>query len=69
MNRHEYFKKRLKELGVLDKDSDYNGSIGKWVRQLSSVFSKQGHSGTSAEITIDLFNQLMSEWKSPKQKA
>ena len=62
MNRHEYFKKRLKKLGVLDKDSDYNGMIGKSVRQLSSVFSKQGHSGMSAQITMSLFNQLMSEW-------
>lgn len=62
MNRHEFFQKRLKELGVMDKDSDYNGLLGKWVEELSETFSKQGHSGYSAVLTIQLFNQLMEEW-------
>ena len=63
--RHDYFKKRVKELGMLDKDSDYDGMIGKSVIQLSSVFSKQGHSGCSADVTCQLFNKLMKEWESP----
>lgn len=62
MNRHTYFKKRLKELGVLDKNSEYNGLIGKWVRQLSATLSTQGHRGSTMVITVDLLNQLMIEW-------
>lgn len=61
-NRHEFFKRRLQEHGVYEADSDYEGLLGKWVEELSETFSKQGHSGTSAEITIGLFNELMEEW-------
>jgi len=63
MTRHDYFRDRLLKLGVCDEDSDYNGMIGKSVEALSSLFSTQGHSGCSAEITLDLFNTLMNEWK------
>ena len=66
MNRHEFFIKRLTELGMYDADSDYNGMIGKAIEELSEVFSKQGHSGMSAEVTIGLFNQLFEEWKLPE---
>lgn len=62
MSRHEYFQKRLKDLGVTDADADYNGMIGKAVEELSYTFSNQGHSGASAEMTMDLFNVLMKEW-------
>jgi len=44
---------------------DYDGLIGVWIEELSEIFSKQGHSGTSAEITLALFNQLMDEYKTP----
>ena len=62
MARHEIFIERLKELGMYDKDSDYNGMIGKCVEELSKTFSNQGHSGTSAETTLQLFNQLIFEY-------
>jgi len=60
--RHEFFKRRLSELGMYDADSDYDGMIGAAIEELSLVFSKQGHSGGSAQITIGLFNQLFNEW-------
>lgn len=60
--RHDFFKKRLKELGLYDKNSDYDGLIGQWVEELSSVFAQQGHSGMSAQITMGVFNQLMAEY-------
>ena len=63
MIRHKFFQKRLQEIGLYDKDSDYEGLIGKWVEELSEVFANQGHSGMSAEITCRVFNQLMDEWK------
>jgi len=61
-NRHEFFKRRLKEMGLYDTDSDYNGLIGKWVEELSNTFSEQRHSETSAEITLEVFSKLMGEW-------
>ena len=65
MTRHEFFQKRLQEMGLYDKDSDYEGLIGKWAEELSEVFASQGQSGMSAEITLGVFNQLMDEWKAP----
>ena len=62
MSRHEYFKKRLKDLGMYDKDSDYDGEIGKCIEKMSASFAEYGHSGESARLTMDLFNNLMDEW-------
>lgn len=62
MNRHDFFKQRLETLGMYDKDSDYDGLIGKWVEELSLTWSKQRHSGQSAIITHQLFNKLMIEY-------
>jgi hypothetical protein len=66
--RHEFFIRRLLELGVYDKDADYDGLLGKWVEELSYTFSTQGHSGMSAAITLGLFNQLMNEYGIEKEK-
>lgn len=60
--RHQYFISRLKVLGMYDKDSDYDGMIGKAVEELSLTFANQGHSGASADSTLQLFNHLMGEW-------
>ncbi len=48
----------LKKAGLLDKDSDYGGMIGKAVLELMKVFASQGHSGMSAAYVRDLFNKL-----------
>lgn len=48
----------LKKAGLFDKDSDYDGELGKGVLQLITVFAGQGHSGMSAEMTIQLFTKL-----------
>lgn len=63
MNRHEFFVKRLKEMGLYDEDSDYRGMIGRCIEKLSEVFSCQGHSGGSAYVTRAVCNQLMDEWE------
>ncbi len=68
MNRHELFIKRLNELGMYDKDSDYDGMIGRAIEELSEVFAKQGHSGMSATVTTQLFYQLMQEYSNPFSK-
>lgn len=48
----------LKLAGLLDKDSDYDGMLGKAVLELVKVFAKQGHSGFSAKQTISLFKEV-----------
>lgn len=51
--------KTIKEVGLCDKDSDYEGLVGKAVIELLKVFKKQGHSGMSAEHTAHIFNLLV----------
>lgn len=54
----EHAKKELELAGLLDEDSDYNGMLGKSVLELMEVFTKQGHSGASASLTIEVFTKL-----------
>jgi hypothetical protein len=54
----EHATKELVRVGLLDSDADYNGELGIGVLELIMVFAKQGHSGTSAEMTIELFTKL-----------
>lgn len=58
MSLIEHARRELKVSGLSDKDSDYNGMISEAVIELIEVFSKQDHSGTSADITISVFNDL-----------
>lgn len=48
----------LNRVGLFDKDSDYDGELGKGVLELIKLFASQGHSGNSAEMTIELFEKL-----------
>jgi hypothetical protein len=57
-NLEEHAKRELELAGLLDKDSDYDGMLGKAVQQLIRVFETQGHSGMSAAMTVDLFSRL-----------
>ncbi len=58
MGTVEFAKEELKLAGLLDKDSDYNGMLGEAVLELMEVFSKQGHSGSSAPAVVSLFKEL-----------
>ncbi|MCK4518395.1 hypothetical protein KAT92_06465 [Candidatus Babeliales bacterium] len=49
----------LRIAGMFDKDSDYDGDIGKSVQQLLKVFRDQGHSGFSAARTAEIFATLV----------
>lgn len=55
-NLVKHAEKELKLAGLFDKDSDYDGMLGKAVLELVKVFSKQGHSGFSAHQTLKIFN-------------
>jgi len=58
MSLIEHAKRELKIAGLLDKDSDYNGGIGKAVLELIKTLAKQGHSGASANLTVETFYAL-----------
>ena len=49
---------QLQKAGLFDNDSDYDGELGKGVLELIIVFANQGHSGYSAELTVQLFSKL-----------
>jgi hypothetical protein len=51
-------RRELELAGLFDKDSDYNGNIGKAVMELIEVFAKQSHSGFSAAMTVDIFRRV-----------
>lgn len=48
----------LRRAGIFDKDADYNGALSKVVMDLIRLFASQKHSGYSANMTLDLFNEL-----------
>jgi hypothetical protein len=48
----------LKRAKLFDKDSDYEGMIGKAVMELVTLFAKQGHSGFSAMLALDVFDKV-----------
>ena len=50
----------LRLAGLLGKNSDYDGEIGKSVIELLRVFGKQGHSGFSAQHTSTIFYNLVN---------
>ena len=54
----EFARKELEMGGWLDKEGIYDGMIGEAVLELIALFSRQGHSGASAEICTVLFNKL-----------
>ena len=54
----DYAKRELTVAGLFRKDSDYGGMIGKDVMELVKQFSKQGHSGFSAELTLRVFSKV-----------
>ena len=58
MNLTEHAKRELKIAGLFDKDSDYDGDLGKAVLELIKTFAKQGHSGMSAALTLEVFTKL-----------
>ncbi len=54
-------KKELELAGYFDKEKDfYQGMTGNAVLELIEVFAKQGHSGMSSSLVINLFKELAS---------
>lgn len=57
-NLTQHAKRELEIAGYYKGDSDYGGMLPEAVLELMEVFSKQGHSGMSASIVINLFSTL-----------
>lgn len=57
----ERVKYEVEFVGLLDKDSDYEGGIGRAVIELAETFSKQGHSGFSASYVGSIFYALIQD--------
>ena len=58
-NLINHAKKELELAGLFSEDKDfYGGMTGTAVMELIEVFSKQGHSGMSAGIVIQIFSKL-----------
>jgi hypothetical protein len=49
----------LELAGLLDRDSDYDGMIGEAALEVVTLFSKQGHSGMSAEMVTAIVTKLL----------
>ena len=58
MGLREHAEREVELVGLLDEDSDYGGMVGRAVIELSALFGAQGHSGTSAAITLDVFEKV-----------
>lgn len=50
--------RELKNAGLFDSKSDYDGNLGKWAMELIKVYANQKHSGASAAMTVELFVAL-----------
>lgn len=68
MNYRQFAKKWIEKSGLSDPDSDYNGELGRAVMELVEVFSKQGHSGMSAQLTTYAFDKLNRDYNDPKNE-
>ncbi len=54
----EHAKRELQLAEMFYKDADYSGEVAHSVMELIEVFAKQGHSGMSAALTLELFAVL-----------
>lgn len=54
----EFARSELKFAGLFDEDSDYGGMLGDAVMNLLKEHEKEGHSGFSNAMVVDLFSKL-----------
>jgi len=55
----QHAKAELRRAGLYDEDADYDGEIAVQVEALVQTFTAYGHSGGSAERTLDVFNRVV----------
>ena len=59
MTRTEIAIEEVRRAGLCDKDSDYDGMIGEALIKLIETHGRQGHSGASHQLTVNLFKRVM----------
>lgn len=57
-NLIEHAKLEMKRAGLFDTDSNYGGMLGPAIMKMIEVFSAEGHTGMSANITLGIFDRL-----------
>lgn len=58
-NLLEFARDEMRRAGLYDADADYGpGEIAKCVEAMTTAFSSFGHSGMSAEMTLDVFDKV-----------
>ena len=57
-NLETFAEREMRDAGLFDKDSDYDGALATSVMELVRVFSAQGHSGASAGRTLAIFAKV-----------
>lgn len=60
MSLVEYAKSEMKLAGLYDEDADYGGMIPDAVMALVEAHSKQGHSGGSHHVVLQIFNRVIN---------
>jgi hypothetical protein len=62
MSMVEYAESELRRAGMFDEDADYGGELGSCILETIKTFSKYGHSGGSAMISVEILNRLL-RWR------
>ena len=65
MNSSEFAHTWLKQNGLFDKDSDYDGALGEQVMEVWACIVKQGHSGGSASRIFALLQAIYQAYDDP----
>ena len=58
-NLVKHAEREMRIAGLYDSDSDYGGMIPENVIECVEAFSKAGHSGGSAHLTIEVLNRVL----------
>lgn len=59
-NLMKHAEREMRLAGLYDTDSDYGGMLPEAVMALVEAHSKQGHSGGSHHITLEIFNRVIN---------
>lgn len=62
-DRHEFVKRRLREMKLYDEQTEHAGRIGEAVEELSALFAQQAHHGESGSLALATFARLIGEWR------
>jgi len=62
MNSRDFARAWLEHNGLFDKDSDYDGWLGKCAMEVVEQIAGQGHSGASAMRLVEILGRLYADY-------